>query len=293
MQNQSDYFINQELVEEMVRLNRQAALVTQEMGGVLAEQPEPAVFNDVLDLACGPGEWAMQAARSFLHFQVVGVDKSRRMIAYAQAQAEAQERGVMFRVMDITEPLDFADGSFDLVNGRFLLCFLKREQWLPLLTECFRLLRPGGVLRITEQESGFANDPIYQQYMNLWGMAWSKAGHAFAHTPAYIGVTVEMKNLLRQAGFVAPRHRPIAIDLSTGQPTHQPLLENLVEALKLASPFLVRLNVTTQKKINTLHDEMKGLIGKEGFSAYWLLQTVWSTKPGNNGMVAAASKAER
>lgn len=97
MQRQTgDYFINQELVEEIVRLNRQAALVTQEMGGVLAEQAEPAVFNDVLDLACEPGEWAMQAARSFLHFQVVGVDKSRRMIAYAQAQAEAQERGSCF-----------------------------------------------------------------------------------------------------------------------------------------------------------------------------------------------------
>jgi ubiquinone/menaquinone biosynthesis C-methylase UbiE len=283
MQNQTgDYFINQELVEEMVRLNRQAALVTQEMGGELAEQQEIAAFNDVLDLACGPGEWAMQVARSSPHFQVVGVDKSRRMIAYAQAKAEAQERGVAFRVMDITQPLDFADRSFDLVNGRFLLSFMKREQWLPLLTECFRILRPGGVVRISEQESGFANDPVYQQYMDLWGTAWRKAGHAFASTPAYIGVTVELKNLMRQAGFIAPQHRPIAIDLSTGQPAHQPLLENLAEALKLASPFLLRLNITTQKKINSLHEEMKGLIGKEGFSAYWFLQTVWATKPSGN-----------
>lgn len=188
--------------------------------------------------------------------------------------------------MDITEPLDFADGSFDLVNGRFLLCFLKREQWLPLLTECFRLLRPGGVLRITEQESGFANDPIYQQYMDLWGTAWRKAGHAFTHTQASIGVTVEMKNLMRQAGFVAPQHRPISIDLSTGRPAHQPLLENLAEALKLASPFLLKLNITTQKKINILHNEMESLIGKEGFSAYWFLQTVWSTKPSSNETVA-------
>lgn len=82
---QSDYFINQELVEEMVRLNRQAALVTQEMGGVLVEQPDPLAFRDVLDLACGPGEWAMQVARAFPHLSVVGVDKSRRMIACACA----------------------------------------------------------------------------------------------------------------------------------------------------------------------------------------------------------------
>ena len=281
---QNEYFINQELVEEMVRLNRQAALVTGEMGGVLAEPLDLARVQSVLDLACGPGEWVMAAAHSYPHLQkVIGVDKSRRMIAYANAQAEAADAPVSFRVMDITQsPLDFEDGSFDLVNGRFLLSFMRREQWPHLLSECFRILRPGGILRITEQESGFANDQIYQQYIDLWGTAWRKAGHAFAFTQAYIGVTVEMKNLMRQAGFVAPQHRPISIDLSAGQPAHQPLLENLAEAIKLASPFLLKLNITSQRKINTLHDEMKGLIGKAGFSAYWFLQTIWSSKPGGN-----------
>lgn len=286
-QKTGDYFINQELVEEMVRLNRQAALVTQEMGGVLAERPDLTGLRSVLDLACGPGEWAMQVARSNPHLQrIVGVDKSKRMIAYAQAQAEAQERGVEFHVMDITEPLTFADGSFDLINGRFLLSFMKREQWPTLLAECFRILRPGGILRISEQESGFANNQVYQQYIDLWGTAWRKAGHAFAFTHAYIGVTVEMKNMMRQAGFVAPEHRPISIDLSTGQPAHQPLLENLAEAVKLASPFLLKLNITSQKKIDTLHGEMEALIGKEGFSAYWLLQTVWASKPGATGQAS-------
>src|SRR5579875_1002648 len=282
MQSQTgDYFINQELVEEMIRLNRLAALVTQEMGGVLAEQQDTVVFKDVLDLACGPGEWAMQVARSFPHLQVVGVDRSRRMIAYAQAQAESQERGVMFRVMDITEPLDFADGSFDLVNGRFLLSFMRKEQWPSLLTECLRILRPGGVLRISEQESGFANSPIYQQYIDLWGAAWRKAGHAFAFTNAYVGVTVEMKHLMRQAGFITPQHRPISIDLSVGSPAHRPLLENLAEALKLPSPFPPKLHLMSQKQINVLHTEMKSLIEREGFSAYWFLQTIWASKPGN------------
>lgn len=287
MQNQTgDYFINQELVEEMVRLNRQAALVTHEMGGVLPEQEQHPLsrIHRVLDLACGPGEWAMEVARSHPHLQqVVGIDKSRRMIAYANAQAEADASPVSFRVMDITEsPLDFEDASFDLINGRFLLSFMRREQWPILLSECFRLLRPGGVLRISEQESGYTNSLPYQNYIDTWGEAWRKAGHAFALTKAYIGVTVVMKQMMVEAGLGNPQHRPISIDLSTGQPAHRPLLENLAEAIKLASPFLLKLNVITQKKINTLHDEMEGLIGKEGFSAYWLLQTVWSSKPESN-----------
>ena len=37
-QTSSGYFINQELIEEMVRLNRQGRIFTEAMGGVLAEQ---------------------------------------------------------------------------------------------------------------------------------------------------------------------------------------------------------------------------------------------------------------
>lgn len=283
MATNNEYFINQELVEEMVRLNRQAALVTREMGGVLPEQEQHPMsrIQRVLDLACGPGEWAMEVARLHPRLQqVVGVDKSRRMIAYANAQAEAGDAPVSFRVMDITEsPLDFADGSFDLINGRFLLSFMRREQWPILLSECFRLLRPGGVLRISEQESGYTNSQTYQNYIDVWGEAWRKADHAFALTKAYIGVTVVMKQMMVEAGLEHPQHRPVSIDLSTGQPSHQALLENLAEAIKLASPFLLKLGVITQRRIHSLHDEMEGLIGKKGFSAYWVLQSVWASKP--------------
>lgn len=198
MTDQSGYFINQELLEEMVRLNRQAYLVTREMGGVLPEPLYGPTSQDVLDLACGPGEWVMQMASSYPHLHhVVGVDKSQRMIAYANAQAEAEEiHEASFRVMDVTQPLDFPDHSFSLVNGRFLLSFMRREQWPFLLSECSRILRPGGVLYITEQESGYTNDPVYQRYIDVWGEACRKAGHAFAFTPAYIGVTVMLKQIM-------------------------------------------------------------------------------------------------
>lgn len=279
--SQSEYFINPELMEEMVRLNRQAALVTGEMGGALPEQANPAAFRHILDLACGPGEWVMQASRSYPSLQrVVGVDKSRRMIEYANAQAEADdERAVMFRVMDITQLLDFEDASFDLVNGRFLLSFMKREQWPLLIKECRRILKPGGILRVTEQESGFSNNLIYQKYIDLWGTAWMKSGHSFAHSHAYIGVTVMLKQMMHQAGLSDLRHQPISIDLSTGMAIHQEMIHNLTEALKLASPFLIKVGAGTQREINALYKQMERLKGAEDFCAYWFLQTIWGSKP--------------
>ncbi len=278
--SQSEYFINPELMEEMVRLNRQAALVTGEMGGALPEQANPAAFRHILDLACGPGEWVMQASRSYPSLQrVVGVDKSRRMIEYANAQAEADdERAVMFRVMDITQLLDFEDASFDLVNGRFLLSFMKREQWPLLIKECRRILKPGGILRVTEQESGFSNNLIYQKYIDLWGTAWMKSGHSFAHSHAYIGVTVMLKQMMHQAGLSDLRHQPISIDLSTGMAIHQEMIHNLTEALKLASPFLIKVGAGTQREINALYKQMESLKGAEDFCAYWFLQTIWGSK---------------
>ncbi len=275
-----DYFINQELFDEMVRLKKQAALVTHEMGGVLPEQHNHHQIQHVLDLACGPGEWAMAMASTYPQVQqIIGVDKSQRMIAYANAHAEAQRCPVSFRVMDITQPLDFEENTFDLVNSRFIHSFMKADQWPMLLKECYRVLRPGGALRMTEQESGFSNNQTYQNYIDLWGDAWLKSGHSFAHSHAYIGVTVILKQLMHHAGFVDGKRRGISIDLSTGQPAHQEMVENLAQALKLASPFLLKLGVSSQKEINTLYEQMEGLIGQEGFAAYWFLQTIWANKP--------------
>lgn len=281
--DQPGYFINQNLIQEMARLQRQAALVTREMGGVLPElqEGERARLHSALDIACGPGEWTIEVARAFPHMhQVIGVDISRRMISYASAQAEAQGRKVAFQVMDVTRPLTFDDASFDLVNARFLLSFLRREQWPPLLKECVRILKPGGILRITEQESGFSNSPIYQAYIDMWGTAWMRSGHSFAHTKAYVGVTVLLKQMMRRAGLVETRQRPISIDLSTGEAAHEELMGNLIDALQLASEFLIRAGAAaTQEEINTLHKQMESLVGAEDFCAYWLLQTVLGSKP--------------
>lgn len=281
MVSESSYFSDAERLEEMVRLNHLAKLATDGIGGVWPELSEQELsgVHDVLDLACGPGEWVMRIASTYPSMRAVGVDKSKRVIAYANARAKVEESKAAFQLMDVTEPLDFSDASFDLVNARFILGFMKRAQWAPLLAEIYRLLRPGGIIRITEQESGFANDPIYQQYIDLWGNAWRKSGHAFAHTSAYIGVCVVMKQLMREAGFIDPKHRPIAIDLSTGEPAHQETLSNLMMALQLARPFLLKIGVATQAQVDELYEQMGDLIGRPGFSAYWYLQTTWAHKP--------------
>jgi SAM-dependent methyltransferase len=47
-------------------------------------------------------------------------------------------------------PLEFPPDSFDLVNQRLGMSYLRTWDWPKLLSEYQRITRPGGVIRITE-----------------------------------------------------------------------------------------------------------------------------------------------
>ncbi|MBV8822593.1 MAG: class I SAM-dependent methyltransferase, partial [Ktedonobacteraceae bacterium] len=50
------------------------------------------------------------------------------------------------RVMNALKPVDFADGSFDLVNTRGIVGLMLPEKWPKFIQECLCILRPGGIL---------------------------------------------------------------------------------------------------------------------------------------------------
>jgi predicted SAM-dependent methyltransferase len=56
--------------------------------------------------------------------------------------------GPSVRVHDLLKPIPYADQSFDVVYHSHVLEHFPREQGLAFLRECYRLLRPGGVIRV-------------------------------------------------------------------------------------------------------------------------------------------------
>src|SRR5437660_5869950 len=136
------YVIDAENAAEMARLMVQDRLLTTAMGGLFAEQEDLSSIYRVLDIGCGPGGWLLDVAAHSPQMQGVGIDISQLMIAYATDLARSHTLpNVVFRVMDATGPLDFADASFDLVNGRILSGFLATSGWGTLLQECWRITR--------------------------------------------------------------------------------------------------------------------------------------------------------
>lgn len=99
----------------------------------------------VLDVACGTGLVALNAARSVgADGRVIGIDLSDRMVDAARDHADARQlRNIDFARMD-AEALGLPDGDFDVALCALGLMYMPDP--LQALREMRRVLRPGGRL---------------------------------------------------------------------------------------------------------------------------------------------------
>jgi ubiquinone/menaquinone biosynthesis C-methylase UbiE len=279
-QNERTYVLDAESTMEMARLLRLDQLLTRSMGGIFPENPDLTGVRRVLDLACGPGGWVLETARSYADMDVVGVDISERMITYANAQAEVQQRGnASFGVMDILQPLNFPDASFDLINARWLVGFMHTDRWSVLLQECLRLLRPGGLLRFTEFEWGFSNKPHFEKICNMCCQILGHAGHTFSPNGLHFGVLPVLPRLFRDAGLQHVAKMAHAIEVSADTEIRDSFYYDLSSVFQGAEPFIKKLDFLPLEEWQTLSQQSLIEMYEEDFCAMWILLSVWGRKP--------------
>ncbi len=280
--DEGKYFIDAESAAETARLMYQDRLTTEQMGGVLHEySPEKiAALESVLDLACGPGGWVIDLAYAAQKAQVVGVDVSESNIAYAQSQAHAQGLdNARFQIMNILEPLDFPDNSFDLVNARLLFGFMPKHAWLPLVKECQRILRPGGVMRMTEISDGLSNSLACNQLNRKIAQALFLTGQSFSPDGQTLGIAPMLGRFLLDAGYVSLGKAAAPVDASARMEAHWQFYQNFKVLNQLLKPFLLRMNVTTSEEFEQLYARALEEIESDEFCAMNFILTVWGEKP--------------
>ena len=278
---ENTYIIDPEKEAEMARLMRQDQLLTRGMGGVFPEKPDLSNVQRILDVACGPGGWVLETAHNYSDVEVVGIDISERMITYANAQARAQQReNASFLVMDALKPLDFPEGYFDLVNARLVAAFMKKEQWPQFLAGCLRVLRPGGILRVTEFEWGASNKPNFEEACHKVHLAMSRLGYTFSATGLHYGVIPVIPSLMRQASLEGVSKLAHVVEYSAGTEEHESFYFDYTVGLPLIEPLLLKAQVTTSEEWHDLYLKALAEMGDEDFCAIWTLLTVWGTKPG-------------
>jgi SAM-dependent methyltransferase len=279
-QNQNTYFIDAENAAEMARLTNLGRLITRNMGGLFPQTIDLSRIHDVLDIACGPGSWVLDVAKAYPEKRVTGIDISRSMIEYAQAQAREKKLvNVQFEVMDALQPLDFPDSAFDLVNVRFISGFMSKALWPKFVQEIVRITRPGGVIRLTDIESAITNSPSAEKLFELSSRALYLGGRSFSVDGRTIGITLMLGRLLRDAGCINIQKAAYAIDFSFGMEDYVSEYQDLRTFLKLIQPFLVKVGVTRQQEAEVLYQRAMEEMQSPDFCGIWPFLSVWGTKP--------------
>lgn len=266
---------------EIARLVQQDYLFASGMGGLFPRQIDLSCVHRVLDLACGPGGWTLEVARTYPKLQVVGIDASNHMIEYAQAQAWVQQmKNVEFRRMNVLEALDIPDNAFDVINAQFIVSFLPKDAWPRLIQECLRITHPGGVLRLTEAEMSFSNSAACERLNSLFASAIHTMNRGFSPHGWHLSITPMLSYFLREGGYENVQSAAHTFDYSTGMKAHDAFYQNFILSYQRLKPFLLQANVCTSEEFEQLFEQAKVEMSSETFCGVCFYLSTWGTKRG-------------
>lgn len=159
----------------------------------VADAAQIAAGDSVLDVACGTGALAREAApRVAPGGRVTGVDPSAGMLAVAARIAPS----IDWRE-GVAEALPFPDGAFDVVVSQFgLMLFADRDL---AAREMLRVLAPGGNLAVAVWDA-IDNNPAYRAEAALFEeVAGPRAADA-VRAPFSLGDSESLAALFEDAG---------------------------------------------------------------------------------------------
>lgn len=102
----------------------------------------------VLELGCGPGFYATRIAQRFRLLNVIGVDRSRKLVEHSKVRSRLLNlSNCRFRLGDV-RAIPCASGSVEaVIASRLFLVLADRET---VMKEVYRVLAPGGLFFIAE-----------------------------------------------------------------------------------------------------------------------------------------------
>lgn len=138
---------------------------------VLMNKAEIKTTDKVLDAGCGVG-----GSTLYIHQQknaeVTGITLSHKQVEYANNLANTYgiSDKVSFHVMDYTQT-SFPDESFDVVWACESICHLEDKS--RFITECYRILKKGGRLVLSDYFLPENNIKDKHQLIEKWIKTWS------------------------------------------------------------------------------------------------------------------------
>ncbi|GHO90603.1 hypothetical protein KSF_006510 [Reticulibacter mediterranei] len=268
---------------EVARLINLDRLLTTAMGGILPGLLETNLPNlhTVLDLGCGPGSWVLDIAFDHPECEVAGVDVRQKMIEYAWARARTQQCfNASFGVMDMTQPLDFSDNTFDLIHAHVPVGVFHGDDWVSLISECMRILCPGGLLYLIDTDRVIeTNSPAFARLTTLLRQAKRLAGYCVSSDEGMLDSSLILPQLLHRAGFQHVRCTTHFVDVSDEAASWADFFHNTEMIYSQVQPLLLAAELVTRKEINQLYTQMLIELYMQSFTGRWPVLCIYGTKP--------------
>lgn len=268
-------------VLEIARLTNREPLLIKALGGLLPGIPyvyKPGMRR-VLEVACGPGGWLLDFARTYRGTHVVGIDTRSLMIQAAMRRINEQKlpNAYALRVPTLSDQLPFDDASFDLISIQFISLFLQIDRWPLLLAECQRILRSGGILRLTEFDLAQTNAPAHEEWNTL---SW-KALQSSSPSNYHSSWLYELEPMAFTAGFQDCVCAPHIVNYSYGAPLYENWKRDLNLQVRKYLPQMIEMDLITVDQSISLHQRMQREMDIPSFHAIQHFLTIWGRKDGH------------
>lgn len=175
---------------ELTRLTVQHQLITTHLDSRLILPPVSFTSGDeVLDSGTGTGIWMLDAAKKLPpSVAFTGMDISPRLFP-----KDAPSNIKFVQASTLSLPADWSD-KYQLVSQRMLLGAFTRSEWPQVLSEFYRVVKPGGWIQLIEGTQHKAG-PASKQQLKLIGALLEKR-------KLFFDVAYHLAEMVHEAGFI-------------------------------------------------------------------------------------------
>jgi ubiquinone/menaquinone biosynthesis C-methylase UbiE len=149
----------------------------------------------VLEMGCTVGNSLVAVARAFPEAEVHGIDVGAGLLRYAHARAARLGVALHFKQAS-AEHTGYPDNYFDLVFTSAVLHETSAQALPKIIKECFRVLRPGGVMAHLEV-------PFRADEADAYALLRADFETRYNNEPFWMGsVSTDFAALARREGFI-------------------------------------------------------------------------------------------
>jgi SAM-dependent methyltransferase len=163
------------------------------LDGELTVMPITTSHQQILDIGTGTGIWPIEMGEKYDFANITGIDES-------PIQPTWVPPNVHFQIDDVTKPWLQAPNSIDFVHIRTMAGCIR--DWQALLSEAFQVLRPGGLIEVTDIVMKFdCSDGTYRD--DSAAKRWVDEFHEIGQKEFHIDFSPspKMEGWLKEVGF--------------------------------------------------------------------------------------------